>query len=412
LSFAAPLRADLADDVEKLRAAWSRTARVTVLSPRFPVPGEATLIALPVASDGHASDDCTTVAVLGAASTTFAVRLGGTVEGAPTESFLPSVAGAVHLVRCGADRASLGVIGIQMRSPRGVLETIVASSERPPVELRAVLPHRDPGAVPPLPGAGAPPAPAPLQTRVQAVEREFSMSGVVALSKRFAPTDATGSGQIPIDLAPGCHHIAVLAVSPETTEVPQDVDAELAWINGTIASFDRTDSPDAALMACTGERRLGVLAYGGSMPGVPVYVITGRTDLPNGLPSELGPDARARMAKGLAERHVTIPNREPVYESLGVMGLTELPIEVEPGQCYVALVSTIQGDSKFLSLGIDAPGIRARTHSDDPDSALASSFCAGSNDHAKLEVEAHGRQIVWVAALWPTARLRLGEEAP
>lgn len=408
---AALARAELADDVDELKAAWSHDGHVTVLSPRFPVPGEMTLLALP--PDAVApGDGCTTVAVLGATSTTFALRLGGDDAALPqTESFLPSVAGAVHLVKCGADRAHLDLVGFQMRSPHGVLETLVVTSKRPPIELRAVLPHRDPGAVQSPPGAGPPPAPAPLETRIAAVERSFSAENAVETSRRLAPTDATGAGQILLDLAPGCHRISVLAVAPEGADVPVDVDAELAWANGTVDASDRTDSPDAALLTCTGERRLGVLAYGGSAPKIPVLVVHGRSDLPKGLPPGVGPGALARMARALAERHVSLPNAQPAYASLGVTGLTELPIEVEPGECYVAMTVPIQGDAKLLTLGWEAAMQRTRVHSDDGNAAMAS-FCAGASERAKLEVEVHGREVVWLTALWPVASRRLGEDAP
>ena len=47
----------------------------------------------------------------------------------------------------------------------GVIETVIATSERPPVELRAVLPHRDPGSIPTPPGAGPPPLRGQLAAR-------------------------------------------------------------------------------------------------------------------------------------------------------------------------------------------------------------------------------------------------------
>jgi hypothetical protein len=409
-SFAAPLRADLTDDADKLAAAWSRGGHVTVLTPRFPVPGETTLIALPPDATTGDGDGCTTVAVLGAASTTFAVRISGPDSTiASADSFLPSVAGAVHLVRCGAERRSLGIFGLQMRSPHGVIETVVATSERPLIELRTVLPHRDPGAVPPATGPGPPPPPAALDARIDAIERIFSRDGVSDENRRLGPTDASGSGQVVLDLPSGCHRLFVLSVSPGGADMPIDIDADLIWANGAIAASDRTDSPDASLLACTGERRLAVLAYGGSASRVPVMVFQGRTEIPRGLPPAIGPDAQGRMAKALFERHVALPSGQPIYASLGVSGLTELPIEVEPGRCYVAMVSPIQGETKLLALDAEAGARYSRAHSDDADSALVAAFCAGGVDRGKLEVEAHGRELVWIAALWSTAQTKLGE---
>src|SRR5207244_11561946 len=61
-----------------------------------------------------------------------------------------------------------------------------------------------------------------------------------------------------------CHRVFVLSAPPQGVDIAQDVDAEVVWANGSVAASDRTDSPDAALLVCTGERRLGVLSYAGS----------------------------------------------------------------------------------------------------------------------------------------------------
>lgn len=412
-SIAAPVHADLSDDVDKLASAWASGAHVTVLPPRFPIPGEAATIVLPPEALSHPVNGCTTVAVIGAVSTTFALRLSSADGATPTaESFLPSTAGAVHIVRCGDERKGIGVLGIQMRSPHAVIETLVATSERPPLDLRTVLPHRDPGTVAGAPGAGPAPPPSPTAARIEAVVRFFSREGITDIERRLAPTDATGAGQILLELSPGCHHVFVLSVSAEGGDVAQDVDAELVWANGSVGASDRTDSPDATLLACTGERRLGVLSYAGSSPGAPVLVLQGKTELPTGLPPGIGPDARARMAKALVDRHAALPTTQPVYTSLGVAGITEMPIEVEPGQCYLAMATPIQGEMKLLSLDTEAGTRRSRAHTDEPDAALVSSFCVGATGRAKLELEAHGLDVIWLSALWPTSRRRLGEEDP
>ena len=412
-TFAAPLRAELADDIDALKVAWTANANVTVLPPRFVVAGEPLVVSLPLRATDTRTDGCTTVAILGAVSTTFAVHLAADDSESPqAESFLPSVAGAVHIVRCGPERNRLELIGVQMRSPHAVLETIVATSKRPLIELRSVLGHRDPGSVPSVPGPGPAPAPAPIDVRAQTVEHSFSREGAVDITPRLGPTDAAGAGQILLDLSPGCHHIAVMSTIRQGVEPTPDVDAEVAWASGQVAASDRTDSPDAMLMVCNGERRLGVLAYGGGPPKTPVLILEGKTDLPPGLPAGVGADALGRMAKALSEYHAVLPVTQPVYQSLGVAGLTELPVETEPGQCYVALVVPIQGEPKLLSFTVESGTVKSRSHTDDADAAVLLSFCAGATDRARFEVEAHGKEIVWLTALWPISRLRLGEEAP
>jgi hypothetical protein len=191
-----------------------------------------------------------------------------------------------------------------------------------------------------------------------------------------------------------------------------DVDAQLAWASGEVAASDKTESPDAVLTACTAERTIGILAFAGSSDGAPVMLVHGTRALPKGLPERWGPVPRARAARSLLERRIPGPESPPVYQSLGVSGMTSLPIEVERGQCYLAVLAPVQGSAKLVSLSATSGARHSLAHAGEPDAAVAVTFCAGNTGRGALDTEVHGNGVVWVAALFPMARVRLGEEAP
>ena len=161
----------------------------------------------------------------------------------------------------------------------------------------------------------------------------------------------------------------------------------------------------------TAERELGILAFAGAGKGGSVVVVHGVTELPAGVPVRWGA-ARAHVARTLLERHIPAPASSPIYESLGVAGLTVLPLELEPGRCYLATVASLQGDIKLIALSAVAFGPAAQAHVDDSDEAAAVTFCAGTTPHGRLEVEVHGASPIWLAAVWPFGERRLGEEMP
>ncbi len=93
-------------------------------------------------------------------------------------------------------------------------------------------------------------------------------------------------------------------------------------------------------------------------------------------------------------------------------GLTVLPVELVPGGCYLAAAAAIQGSVKLLSLSASVGEVTSVAHVDDEDLAAVVTFCAGAAERGKLEVEVRGTSPIWIAALWPVARQKLGERAP
>jgi hypothetical protein len=89
-----------------------------------------------------------------------------------------------------------------------------------------------------------------------------------------------------------------------------------------------------------------------------------------------------------------------------------MPFQPEPGACYVAAVVRLRGSSYGLSLAatVGASFSQNRASDDTPGTAL--SFCATSADTARLDVDSRGLGLVWMAALFQTGRIELGEGSP
>jgi hypothetical protein len=251
-----------------------------------------------------------------------------------------------------------------------------------------------------------------VASRIQRLESRLSREETAEVERRAAQADAAGNGRLLMELAAGCHRLTAFAAPADPRDERfLDVDAELGWASGGVTSVDRTDSPDAALTACTADRELGILSFAGAAKNGSVVVVHSRTDLPQAVPERWG-IARARIARGLLERRIPSPPSPPTYESLGVAGFTLLPVEVEPGRCYMAAVALLQGSIKLLSLTASAGGSASLSHVDSTDTAAVVTFCAGGVQRGRLDLEVHGASPIWIAGMWTVGERRLGEESP
>lgn len=403
--------ADLAEDAGRLERAWDRAGDAVTLPPRVLTHG--TLLPLPLPVEATApGEGCTTVAVLGALSTGFILRfLPGDGPDRENETPEPSVAGAAQLVRCGRDRGVLSRLAIEMRSPRGVLTTVVGQADRPLPSLRRILLHREPGSTAAASAPGPRPAPGPLRERVQRLEERSRREGAEHFERRLVPAGDTGAQRILLALEPGCHRVSVLGVSPESGQHGLDLDAELRWADtGSVASIDRTDSPDAMVSGCTGVARTAVLTFAGALPSIPVVVAHAAWALPSGLRDSWGPEPRARITQVLWENQIRPPETGPIYESLGVSGSTLLSVETEPDACYLVAVGVMRETPKHLTLVVTHGAVQAASHDSGRDGAALVAFCADGASRAKIEVEAHGTGVAWLLAAWRTGRTVLGEQ--
>jgi hypothetical protein len=412
----APAQADLGHDVDALVAAWKKSARVRRLEPQLIERGGLRPLLLTRQETDPTTETCTSVAVLGSSSTTLVMRFlpsDGPLRWPDGEWPEQSVAGAVQLVRCGIRKAMLERLALEMRSPRGVIEVVVAQAARPLPPLLKTLVHRDPGPAAPLGPAGPRPVSSPLAARTRALEQRARREGAREVAARSLAAGRDGSGDVALRLAAGCHRIDVLGIpAPEGWPRGVDLDADLVWVpDGRPAAQDRTDNADAMLAVCTGEPRLARLHFTGTVPTSPVVVLTARWDLPRGLPPDWGPGPRARMAEAIRRRHQRDLPSAPIYSSLGVTGVTLLPIEVEPGACYLVALAAIRGEPAGMAIAVVAGNHRSEDNPGPNAVGTAIAFCAGREERASIDVEARGVGLAWLLGVWQTARLPIGEVA-
>ncbi len=408
-------RADLDADAIQLAAGWrADEAEVRQYPPRLYERGDARLLLLPEEATSSLPRGCTTVAVLGAVSTSFVLRFAPPRD--PSQSSggewpRIAVAGGAEVTRCGDQRGSLSRLLVEMRSPRAVVYVVVARSVAPLPAIDNVLSERNPGPSAPPPFSGPRPMLGPLSVRAKAIEASALRQGAVSQKRRLLTADGNGAGREDLLLDEGCHRIDLLGPTAATSARPPDIDAMLADpTSGAVLASDRTESADATLELCVGERRAVQLHFAGAPAHNTVTMLHARTPLPGGLPEYWGPLARGRMADTLHEHRLRALGDSPIYTSLGVVGVTALPLEVEPGACYVAAVAVLRGDSQGLAL---AASTGADDHENQTDAnGTVVAFCAKESHFALLEIEGRGTGLVWLAAVWQSGRVPIGGTSP
>jgi hypothetical protein len=403
--------ADLGSDVRALSNARSPYARVVRLKPRLLERGERLPLSVPPELLDPKDNRCVTVSLLGVVGVHFVLRFAEADPGTPSTAFPDaSAAGASEVTRCGTGKPLLAGAYLEMRSPRGVVETLVASSVTPLPPLTEVLPGRDPGSELSLGDPGPRPALPPLEARLSRLAARAQREGAKDFDEREAVAGADGSGAEALMLARGCHQIALLsaATAPGAGVATVDLDAELLdGESGARLAIDRAEDADAALNVCLGAPARVELRFIGAAPHAALRMTHARWDLPPGLPSSWGADANARLARLARLAHLELL-QAPIYSSLGVQGTTELPIEIEPGACYSALVVPLRGEARNLSLSVraHAPGELPHGAADTDGSAV--SFCAQGASLATLEIDGQGSGLAWLLAVWRSGHSTLG----
>jgi hypothetical protein len=356
---------------------------------------------------------CATLSILGVRGLHFALRFSELDPGAPSTAFAEaSVAGASEVTRCGASKPFLAGVSLEMRSPRGVIETLISKAPAAVPRLSELIRGRDPGLELPLGDPGPRPALPPLAERLNRITSRAQRDG--AQSEQIQPwrASADGTGAGPVTLDPGCHELTLLADASASLSSLVDLDLELADAeSGQRLGVDRAEDADGTVSVCLGEPVRAELRFVGSPPNQPLRFVHVRFDLPHGLPGNWGPEVRARMAT-LARAQRLRLEQQPFYGSLGVQGTTVLPLEVEPGACYSALVVPLRGEARSLALSARAraPGELPRGGADSAGTALA--FCAHAAKHASLEVSGEGSNLAWLLSVWESGRAPIGAREP
>lgn len=406
-AYAAPAHGELRESIQRVAEAWRAVgASVVVDRSRFLTDETDDQRPIAVVLPDLPEGDCTTVVMLGARGLGFHVRVPGAGGSDPSEGKrIPSVAGAVVIERCGESLPRRLIVASD--SGKGAFETIVARSSKPLPALRAVLPERSGGALLPASEPGALPAlPAP-DKRAEVSETRAKRDGaaIAARATWDAGVDGAGTGQL--ELQPGCHTLALFALDPRTAHAPVrraklDLDAEMRDASDDrLLARDRTDAPDAQLGVCVGEATRVNVVFAGSPPAQPVLVSHAAWPMPDHLPSMWGAEARARMAHVLLARHVASLPREPMQLAQGGYGLTPVPLSIEPGACYLALVTLAKETARAIGLRVHIGILDASDDRGIDDDGAAVAFCAGDQTHALAEVEARGTPLLgWGLALY------------
>ena len=413
----APARADLSDDAERIRKTWSdEGARASRLAPIFLEHGAARAIAVEPAPPGD--EGCTTIAVIGGRVIDFELDLhpesGGVSLGKPMsphgidpdsreeDGLLRSVAGAAVISRCGKERADLAQLAVQMRSPRAALEIIVARGARAVTDMQVILPERASGPAAPRGDPGRQGEPGPLADRVARAERRARLEGAEKVTRFAGRSSAMGTGQFAVKLAEGCHRLDVMAEVPQV--VPRrvtDVDAEAREAESDrLITRDRAEAADARLDLCVGETTMVDVPFMGAGGATQVTLSDALWALPVAVPIHWGPRARGGFAWALRRRKMPEPKSAPIFESIGVQGVTSMPIVIEPSTCYLAAVAMIRGESRGVRLAAEVGDRAPHDEVSDRPEGAALAFCSESESHALLEVEMRGGSPWWALALW------------
>ena len=401
--------ADLGIDVRALTAARAPHAHVVHLKPRLLESGQRLPLSIPAELLNPKDDSCTTVSLLGVMGIHFVVRFAELDPGAPSTAFPEaSVAGASELTRCGSGKPFLASAYLEMRSPRGVIETLISNTKAVLPRLTEVLPNRDPGSELSLGDPGPRPGLPTLAGRLLRLATRARREGAQAFEQTQAETDREGSGAESLTLARGCHELTLLSAATPLGSLVVDLDAELLdGESGARLAIDRAEDADAALRVCLGTPTRVELRFMGAAPATSLSLTHARWDLPTGLPSSWSADAQARLARLAQDARLKLLSA-PIYSSLGVQGRSELPLEVEPGACYSALLVPLRGDVVRLSLSVraHAAGQVPRGSADTEGSAV--SFCAQGARLATLEIDGQGSGLAWLLAVWQSGRSVLG----
>lgn len=405
--------ADLGEDIARLEQAWSRFGKTERLAPRLVERGDQQFVFVPPELLHGGSADCISVAVLGASSIHFAVRAAGTgLLPGPEPSFPePSVAGLVQLTRCGARKARLGVLLIEPRSPRAVLETVVVRSRQPIPAALEVLPRRDPGPVAPLSVATPRPVPQPLAERVLVARARAERHGALDLAEQNVTSSPRGTGTLSRVVGMGCHRLELMA-EPRGSDASYEL-AAIAEFEGaaSVASTERGDGLDVTITLCAAGETPVLVHFGGAPASAPLRLVSSSQPLPPGLPRDWDGLSRAHMA-ALLLRHGARPNGSPVDQSLGVQGPTAMPVELEPGSCYLAALAGLRVPPSPLALAADLGAETVQSRAPPESGGTVLSFCVRRDPTVLFEVSSSSSGSVWRFALWRTGSIALGERGP
>jgi hypothetical protein len=243
-----------------------------------------------------------------------------------------------------------------------------------------------------------------------AAEARARRDGAREFTRDSVQGSPRGGGSMRRVFEAGCYRVAVFAEPGAEGELSSDLSImpELGAAAALIG-VERGDGFGAAVEFCQGERDSSGLRFAGAAPNARIWALSSRYALPEGLPESWGGGGRARMAAVL-RRYSARVSGTPVDQALGVQGPTLMPVAIEPGACYVAALTTVQGQAFALALGAQIGAVSAQNRMAPGSNGTLVSFCAGGQSQAKIEADARGANLTWLFALWQTGRIQVGDE--
>lgn len=392
----------LGGQAKQLRERWDQLGQSYRTRPRLVERGESSRLILPPRLLDAAQDDCVTVAVLGTQNLSFLLVFDRNNPGAEAAWPVPSSAGLAQVTRCGPRKSVLRKLHLTMRSRRGILETVVLRSKRPPPLASEFLTGRDAGPSLPTPHIGPPPALAPLAERMKSRRRDAQIRGARAQQQSGVPADSSGRGGMLLHLSVGCHRLDLMA--PQDLESPADIDARLFTLTtGTLIASDDEVSGQASIRHCVGRDERLRIEYTGAKPNTEVLLLHSEWDLPEGIPRAWGAVARARLSQTLWKESLPQLALRPTFSSMGVRGTTSFSIETDPLACYQVAVAPIRGEVETMSLQVGVASDRRTAQSLSPNMGTSLSFCARGAERVPLVQWATGSGLSWILGIWQIA---------
>jgi hypothetical protein len=338
---------------------------------------------------------CTTLVLVAPASTQFSVH----VHPWPgLSSVHAAAAGAFQLTRCGAERASLLQVRLELRSPRAVVHGLVSVGEDAPPPLPRVLPERDAGAAAPLGDPGPEPARAPLAERLARFEAAAVASGATSVESSLLPAP----GYVRLALPPGCHRLLATGANgaPPYTLLASEGD------EAHVERFPASEQGDVAWELCTARGRKLSVSIEGRPTEAERRLAVAHFALPSGLPGRFGPDRAERLLLALGQSRAPARLGPLVATTLGAQGRTPWPRALLPQTCYLAALAVVHGRAQAVTLAARAGATSAESSSRGADPSARVTFCTGRSGAVDLEVEARGLGIAWQLFLFQTGPAR------
>jgi hypothetical protein len=401
LASASPARAEgLRDVAARVERAWRAAGGMVVRrDPRFVMEDETTTVDLRPAASAR-EGDCRRVVLIGTRGMSFHVTA---AEGTASDSFrASSVAGVLELPGCTVP----DWVKVKSDSGRGALETLIATAAGPLPPAVTIILERTGGVLPPPPEPGPLPPLLPPGARASQTEERLSREGLAIRPELTWTAGSNGKGTTELTLDEGCHRLDLFAVEPRSHETGRhahlDVDGALRRADGELLAEDQSSAPDVRLETCVGTTTKVNATFEGAPRDSSVIVTHGFRPIPPHVPRVWGPGVRARLASVILEHHVAGPTDDAIVLAQGAAGPTAVPIDLEPGGCYLAVAALERGRSHGHGLSMHAV-IGERIAEDErgaKEEAAIVGFCARDADHGRVEVDTRSTGAGWAVAVF------------